>query len=244
MRILCMLPAGQGVYPAEAEERRLKIMRSYTNESTQVDAAYMPGISGFSPWGGDGRQDLAHHDGLKNAGQLSAQLAEQAEKDGYDAFCPYGVLDIGVPEARARVKIPVVGQAEAVMLHCGLLDQPFASCFYMPGGDERVHGWTVAAGVSDLHVAHTSIGIPNSEYPQRRDEVKQNFVRCTQEAKAKGAKLMGLIAMSICPGEFPASELSEAADFPVLDALACQIAMAEWWHRTGLPASLLHMPRG
>jgi hypothetical protein len=30
---------------------------------------------------------------------------------------------------------------------------------------------------------------------------------------------------------------------PVLDALAAQIAMAEWWHRTGLPPSLLRLPR-
>jgi Asp/Glu/hydantoin racemase len=243
MRILCMLPAGQGVYPVEAEERRLKIMRSYATPGTQIDAEYMPGISGFSPWGGDGRQDLNSHEGLKRAGELSADLAEKAERDGYDAFCPYGVLDIGVREARARVKIPVVGQAEAVLLHCGLLDQPFGSCFYMPGGDERVHGWAEAAGVGHLHVAHTAIGIPNSEYPQRRAEVKERFVACAHEAKARGAALMGLIAMSICPGEFPAKELSEAADFPVLDALACQIAMAEWWNRTGLHPSLLHMPR-
>jgi hypothetical protein len=54
---------------------------------------------------------------------------------------------------------------------------------------------------------------------------------------------MGLIAMSICPGEFSAAELTQASGFPVLDALACQIAMAEWWHRTALPPNLLRMPR-
>lgn len=57
--------------------------------------------------------------------------------------------------------------------------------------------------------------------------------------------MMGYIAMSICPGGISARELSEAAGgFPVLDALGCQIATAEWWHRTGLPASLLKSPRG
>ena len=52
MRILCMLPAGRGVYPPEAEQRRLDLMRSYATAATQIDAEYMPGISGFSPWGG------------------------------------------------------------------------------------------------------------------------------------------------------------------------------------------------
>ena len=37
MRILCMLPAARGVYPPEAEERRLNLMRSYTTPATQVD---------------------------------------------------------------------------------------------------------------------------------------------------------------------------------------------------------------
>ena len=243
MRILCMLPAGQGVYPPEAEERRLKLMRSYATPGTEIDSAYMPGISGFSPWGGTGPRDLTGDAGLKRAGELSADLAEQAERDGYDAFCPYGLLDIGVREARARVQIPVVGQAESVLLYCGLLDQPFGSCAYVPGGEEHRKALAAEAGVGHLFVADTNIGIPNSEYPQRRDEVKQRFAACAQEAKSKGAALMGFIAMSICPGEFPARELSEAADFPVLDALACQIGMAEWWHRTGLTPSLLHMPR-
>jgi hypothetical protein len=54
---------------------------------------------------------------------------------------------------------------------------------------------------------------------------------------------MGLVAMSICPTEYSAKELSEASGLPVLDALACQIALAEWWHRTGLPPSLLRSPR-
>jgi hypothetical protein len=30
---------------------------------------------------------------------------------------------------------------------------------------------------------------------------------------------------------------------PVLDALAWQIAMAEWWHRVGLAPSLLRYPQ-
>jgi Asp/Glu/hydantoin racemase len=239
-----MLPAGKGVYPPEAEERRLNLMRSYSTPSTQIDADYMPGISGFSPWGGRGNEDVERADNLKHAAEFSAELAVKAEREGYDAFCPYGTLDIGVRQARARVRIPVVGQAEACFLFCGMLDQPFGSCVYMPGGEERVHDWARQAGVDHLLVSHTAIGIPNSEYPQRRAEVLREFARCAREAQAEGGQVMGLIAMSICPGEFSARELSEASGgFPVLDALACQIAMAEWWHRTGLPPTLLKMPR-
>lgn len=98
-------------------------------------------------------------------------------------------------------------------------------------------------GREPLLVANTAIGIPNSEYPQRRQELLDRFVACVQEAREQGAALMGLVAMSICPTEYAARELSAAAGLPVLDALACQIALAEWWHRTGLPPSLLRSPR-
>ena len=63
-------------------------------------------------------------DAAARAAQLSAQRAVQAEQEGYDAFCPFGTLDIGVREARTCVQIPVVGQAEACFLFCGLTGPP------------------------------------------------------------------------------------------------------------------------
>ncbi len=247
MKILCMLPAAEGVYPKEAEERRMTLMRSYSNAATQVDAAYMPDVSGFVPWGGGeqrgGEAGGWGGDASARAAEFSAQLAARAEQDGYDAFCPFGGLDIGVKEARARVKIPVVGQTEACYLFCGLLGQKFANVVYMPGAEAPRHREAEAAGVGDQLVGVFAIGIPNSEYPQRRGDLLREFVRCANEAKAAGAALIGRVAMSICPTEYSAKELTEASGMPVLDALACQIAMAEWWHRTQLPTSLLRLPR-
>jgi Asp/Glu/hydantoin racemase len=241
MRVLYMLPAAQGVYPKEAEERRLNLMRSYSSPGVEIEARYMPQVSGFSPWGGTGNVDTGE---LAAAHAQGAAMAQQAEREGFDAYCPYGLLDIGVLEARRRgVTIPCIGQAEAAALFCGFLGRRFASCSYMPGGEARIRAHVESLGLGHLLVASTTIGIPNSEYPQRRQEVLQNFVRCTQEARAAGAEIMGYIAMSICPGEFPARELQEASGFPVLDALANQLGFAEWWHRTGLSPSLLQVPR-
>ena len=242
MKILCMLPAGRGVYPEAAEAQRIQCIRSYSNAGTQVDADYMPDVSGFNPWGmkpGTGIPPEAE----ARATELSVQRAVQAEREGYDAFCPFGTRDVGVREARQVVKIPVVGQAEACLLFCGLMDRRFAAVTYMPGSDDRFHVWAQEAGVDHLFVASTAIGIPNSEYPQRRGELLEQFVRCAVEARSQGAEILGLVAMSICPTEYSAKELSDACGMPVVDALACQIGMAELWHRTGLSSGLLHLPR-
>jgi Asp/Glu/hydantoin racemase len=217
-------------------------MRSYASTATQIDVDYMPEASGFNPWGGQGGGLPLNE--LRRAHELNAQRAAQAEKEGYDAVCPYGLLDVGVLEARKRgVKIPVVGQAEAAILYCGLLGRRFAACFYMPGTHDLARDHAASLGYQDLYAGSTAIGIPNSEYPQRRGELKEQFVRCTKEAREMGAEIMGYVAMSICPGGIPAKELSEASGFPVLDALASQIALAEWWHRTGLNPTLLRSPR-
>ena len=66
---------------------------------------------------------------------------------------------------------------------------------------------------------------------------------CVQEARGQGAALMGLVAMSICPTEYAARELSAAARLPVLDALACQIALASGGTGLASPPSLLRSPR-
>src|SRR2546430_12006832 len=106
-----MLPAARGVCPWEGEERRLGVRRAYATAGTQVDVDYMPAVSGFDPWGRT--EGLAPPDSSERAAELSAQRAMQAEQEGYDAFCPFGTLDVGVREASQRVKIPVVGQTQA-----------------------------------------------------------------------------------------------------------------------------------
>lgn len=43
-----MMPAAKGVYPPEADERRLSVMRSYTTPATQIDTDYMPDVWALS----------------------------------------------------------------------------------------------------------------------------------------------------------------------------------------------------
>lgn len=238
MRILCMLPAGRGVYPPEAVEERVQVIRSYCTADTTIDWDYMPGVSGFNPWGQATMGDPSPEAGAR-AAAFAVERAQQAEREGYDAFCPFGTRDVGVNEARQVVRIPVVGQTEACYRFCGMLGRRFATVAYMPGSEARFTRWAQEAGVGELLVAHTAIGFPNSEYAARREDLLAQFVRCAGEARAAGAGIMGLVAMSICPTTYSAAELSAACGLPVLDAMACQIGLAELWHRTGLPGSLL-----
>jgi hypothetical protein len=55
--------------------------------------------------------------------------------------------------------------------------------------------------------------------------------------------LFGGFGASICPTEFSARDLSRAAGMPCMDGIAAQISLVSMWHRTGLPPSLLKLPR-
>lgn len=249
MRILFMLPAAKGVYSPEAAQRRINLVKSYATSSIQIDVDFLPEPSGFVPWGG---QDVANHRSLENmrrTHELGARRAAQAEKEGYDAFCPYGGVDAGVTLAREQgVKIPMSGPGEASALICGLIGRPFASCSYLAtnssdGDRDRYKDLYRDVGVGHLHVASTAIGIANTEYPQRRNEVLERFRRCAREAREMGAEIMGFIMQSICPTEFSAAELLEATGLPCVDGIAAQISMVEMWHRIGLPQCLVKIPR-
>lgn len=250
MRILFILPAAKSVYTPEAAERRVNLIKAYATPSIQIDVDYLSEPSGFMPWSSGG--GATHHrtkENLQRTHELGARRAAQAEKEGYDAFCPFGGVDTGVEEARKLgVKIPMSGPAEASTLLCGLIGRPFASCSYMPRNEQdadkdRYRELYRSLGVGHLHVAETAIGISNTEYPQRHDEVLERYKKCVTEAREKGAEIMGFLMGSICPTEFSARQLFEATGMPAIDGIAAQISMVELWHRTGLSQHLVKMPR-
>lgn len=249
MRILFMLPAAQGVYSPDAAQQRINVIKSYATPALQIDVDYLPEPSGFVPWGAPVDSNHRTVENVQRSHQLGARRAAQAEEEGYDAFCPFGGVDTGVAAARELgVKIPMAGPAEACALLCGMIGRPFASCSYMPrderdGIKDHYRDLYRAAGVAHLHVAETVIGIPNSEYPQRHDEVLARYKLCAVQAREQGAELMGFLMGSICPTEFSALQLFEATGLPCLDGIAAQISMVELWHRTGLPPVLLKLPR-
>lgn len=244
-----MLPAAQGVYSPDAAQQRINVIKSYATPALQIDVEYLPEPSGFVPWGAPVDSNHRTVENVQRSHQLGARRAAQAEKEGYDAFCPFGGVDTGVAAARELgVKIPMAGPAEACALLCGMIGRPFASCSYMPrderdGIKDHYRDLYRAAGVAHLHVAETVIGIPNSEYPQRHDEVLARYKLCAVQACEQGAELMGFLMGSICPTEFSALQLFEATGLPCLDGIAAQISMVELWHRTGLPPVLLKLPR-
>jgi Asp/Glu/hydantoin racemase len=238
MRILFMLPGAKGVYPEEAAERRITLLKSYSTPGLEIDVDYMPEPSGFLPFGGFSAPDNFDSERVARTHDIGARRALQAEQEGYGGFCPFGAVDVGVAEARRRgLRIPAFGPGEASALLCAMIGRPFATCSYVAprAGPSRY----AAFGIEHLHVFATAIGFDNNQYPERHDEVLEILKERAREARERGAELFGGFGQSVCPTEFSAEQIYEATGMPAIDGVAAQISMVQTWQRTGLPSSLL-----
>lgn len=216
----------------------MRVIESYSTPQTQVVADYLPAVSGFVPYGGGGGQVE-----LARAHLLMVERFRQAEKEGYDACIPFGMLDIGVELARHALDIPVVGQAQAAYQLAGLMADRIACIWYQSRSFPL--GWRQARayGVEHLLVGFHAVEMPNSEMPQRRDELKERFIAEGKKAVAAGAQLIVCHGMSMCPVEYQAQELAEGIGVPVLEGMGCAVAVAEAWVRLKTPYSRIRYPK-
>lgn len=238
MKILCMLPAARGVYPEEAAARRIRVIQSYQSPDVRIDVDYMPEVSGFNPFGGLGTPVE-----LSRANLLSMMRAEQAEREGYDAFIPFGMLDIGVELARHRVEMPVIGQAQSAYALASTMAGQCAAIWY------RSHSFVHGRQQLKLYNAENlvrqfyAVEMPNDQMPAQREVLFDRFVDLGKTAVSQGAELIICHGMSMCPVEFRPEELAEAIGVPVMEGMGAAVAMAVAYHRLKIGYSRIRYPR-
>jgi allantoin racemase len=232
-----MLPAARGVYPEEAAQHRIDAIRSFQSAATQIDVDYMPDVSGFNPFGGEGDPV-----GLARGHLLSMERAKQAQREGYDAFIPFGMLDVGVDLARHVVDIPVIGQAQSTYALARTMADRCCAIFYNSRSMRTASVYLKRYGAEDLVTHRDAVEMSNADMHTRRDELRERFVSKAKRAVADGAQLIIANGMSMCPVEFSAAELAADIGVPVLEGMGSAVAMAETWHRLGVATSRARYP--
>jgi Asp/Glu/hydantoin racemase len=240
MRILVVLPTAQGVYPAEAEQRRIERVKSYSTPATQVEVGFPSERSGFHPMSRGG--EATAYDLAQNHIRIAERLI-QGEQEGYDAASPFGMIDFGVEIARSRVSIPIVGQTQATYAMASMMCSRFGVISYRSSGHPMMRRQATAYGFDHLISGWGAAEMSNADMPSRRQELFDRFVSEGKRlVRDTGAELIVCHGMSMSPIEFPAQEYAEAIGVPVLEGLGCAIAMAEAWVRTGTPYSRVRHP--
>lgn len=179
-----------------------------------------------------------------SAGPLVAEIARQAETDGFDAVVPFGTLDAGVELARNLVRIPVIGAGQSVMHLGAQLSSRLGVVAYettsIPFMRKNFHAWRVADSV----VAIQAIEIPLLDSTQNRAAMRERFLQVSRDLVDKnGAEIIVPMGVTMVPVQYAPAEFSKELGVPVLDALATSIQTAEMMVRTGATHSSKTYPR-
>ena len=178
---------------------------------------------------------LARDDALRPLGVAQVvENAVRAEREGYDAVAITIVQDLGLREARARVRIPVAGYGEAAM-RAAAETGPFAVVAFDRGIAEQIDAEIAALGLGaralPTELVDTDYGAVVDAF-DRPERLASAFAAAARRAVARGAR-------AVVPGQTIMAEalwqhgVREVDGVPVIDALGVTVAAAEAMARPG-----------
>ncbi|HYA28757.1 MAG TPA: aspartate/glutamate racemase family protein [Acidobacteriota bacterium] len=224
-----------GEYPPEERERRRQAVLRCASPGTDI---------GFDVIKATFFRHSNSQVNSLSAGPLVAEIAVNAEADGYDAVVPFGTLDAGVELARNLVKIPVVGAGQSV-LHLGAqLSNRLGVVAYedksVPFMRKQMHAWRVA----DFVVGIRGIGIPLPESTKNRDIMRSRLIEVARSLISDfDAEIIVPMGVTMVPVQYSPQEMEQELGVPVMDALKTSIQTAEMLVRMGLTHSPRTYPR-
>ncbi len=223
-----------GGYPPEEYKRRADVARSYSTSEIEVgivDTKASPYFYGMTPTE------------IQLVAPAYIESFREAEKQGYDAVVPLGMLDLGVDGGKSAVDIPVVGPMEAALHIACLLGDRFGLIIY----HEKLLAFNRAIvrryGMEERIVGFGVSGFDLPDLAAHRDEVVQNFVSEAKKLVANGAEVIIPMGISQCPVHIKPDWLQAQLGVPVVEGIGAPIRMAAMLAGLGLKQSRLRWPK-
>lgn len=223
-----------GGYPPEEYKRRADVARSYSTMEIEVgiiDTKASPYFYGITPAE------------IQLVAPAYIESFRRAEKEGYDAVVPLGMLDLGVDGGKSAVDIPVVGPAEACLHIASLLGDRFGLIIY----HESLLGFNRAIvrryGMADQVVGFGVSGFDLPDLASHHDEVVQNFVGEAKKLLDLGAEVIIPMGISQCPVHIKPEWLQEQLGVPVVEGIGAPIRLAAMLASLGLKQSRVRWPK-
>ena len=223
-----------GGYPPEEHKRRADLALSYSTPEVQVgiiNVEASPYFYGITPTE------------IQLVAPAFIDAYRRAEKEGYDAVVPLGMLDLGVDGGRSAVDIPVVGPMEASLHVAALLGDRFGLIIY----HENLLAFNRAIvrryGMEDRVVDFGVCGFDLPDLAAHHDEVVDNFVNEARRLMRQGAEVIIPMGISQCPVHISPKWLQEQLNVPVVEGFGAPIRMAALLAGLGLKHSRIRWPK-
>src|SRR5439155_15859246 len=206
-----------GDYPAEQRKLREDVARSYSSADVEVGILSVPArpFDGLTPAE------------IQAAAPIFHESFRQAEREGYDAVVPLGMLEIGVEGGRSAVDIPVVAPLQAVLHVAAQVGEHFGVVCYHPSAIPRHRAQTIAYGMEQFIAGRRASGFYVQHIGENKDRMVESFLMAPRTLiEEDGADVIIPQGITQCPVQMKPHWLSEQLGVPVVEGIGAPIRMA------------------
>jgi allantoin racemase len=217
-----------GDYPPGQRRLREDVARGYSSADVEVGIISVPArpFDGLTPAE------------IQAAAPIFHDAFRQAEREGFDAVVPLGMLDIGVDGGRSAVDIPVIAPLQAVLHVAALLGDRFGVVCYHPSAIARHHAQTKAYGMESWIAGRRASGFYLQHIADNRDKMIESFLMAAHALiEEDGADVIIPQGITQCPVQMNPKWLAEQLGVPVVEGIGAPIRMAAMLAGLGLKHS-------
>jgi Asp/Glu/hydantoin racemase len=223
-----------GEYPPA--ERRLREDAAKAYESPEVQVGFIS--IGASPYGRMGGAEVeAVH-------PLFHQAYLQAEREGYDAAVPLGMIDLGVDGGRCLVDIPIIAPSQACFHIASMLGERFGLISYESYSQPRTRARARRYGMEQFIAGFRTVSMPKSDFTANRDRLVETFLREARALiKENGVDVNIPTGVSQCPVQMKPEMLTKELGVPIVEGIGAPIRLAAMFAHMGYRHSRIRWPR-
>jgi allantoin racemase len=217
-----------GDYPPEQLKLRQDVAKGYSSADIEVGILSVPArpFDGLTPAE------------IQAAAPIFHEAFRQAEREGYDAVVPLGMLDLGVDGGRSVVDIPVIGPLHATLHVAAQVGEHFGVVCYHPSAIPRHRAQTIAYGMEDFIAGRRASGFYVQHIADNRDKMVESFLMAARALiEQDGADVIIPQGITQCPVQMKPQWLSDQLGVPVVEGIGAPIKMAALLASLGLKQS-------
>ena len=219
-----------GDYPPEQKKMREDAARAYSSADVEV------GIVSVAARPFDGLTPAE----IQAASALFHDAFRKAEREGYDAVVPLGMLDLGIEGGRSSVDIPVVGPLQATLHVAAQVGENFGIVCYHPSAIRRHKAQCVAYGMEQFIAGRRASGFYLQHIAANREQMIESFLMAARDLIEKdGADVIIPQGITQCPVQMKPDWLSKQLGVPVIEGIGAPIRMAAMLAQLGVSQSRL-----
>jgi allantoin racemase len=223
-----------GDYPEEQRRIREETAKSYSSADAEVGVIFVDA----RPFDGLGPAEI------QAAAPLFHDAFRRAEKAGYDAIVPLGMLDLGVDGGRSVVDIPVIAPLQATYHVAAQVGERFGIVCYHPSAIPRHRAQTRAYGMEPWIAGRRASGFYVQHIADNKDKMVEGFVRAARALiDEDGADVIIPQGITQCPVQIKPAWLADQLGVPVVEGVGAPIKMAVLMASLGLKHSRLRWPK-